>query len=107
MIRRPPRSTRTDTLLPYTTLFRSRNGFQFIAKEPVLQGAELGQIIASRPIDQRIFIDPANAGRIGSDGAFGRIWQHALYLIEIFSQARTRPVDNGRASCRDRVRESV
>src|SRR3546814_5421091 len=34
MIRRPPRSTRTDTLFPYTTLFRSfRNriafGFQF------------------------------------------------------------------------------
>src|SRR3546814_14675849 len=24
MIRRPPRSTRTDTLLPYTTLFRSK-----------------------------------------------------------------------------------
>src|SRR3546814_2869249 len=24
MIRRPPRSTRTDTLIPYTTLFRSR-----------------------------------------------------------------------------------
>src|SRR3546814_5632770 len=27
MIRRPPRSTRTDTLLPYTTLFRSNGGF--------------------------------------------------------------------------------
>src|SRR3546814_6580909 len=26
MIRRPPRSTRTDTLFPYTTLFRSRTG---------------------------------------------------------------------------------
>src|SRR3546814_15837710 len=26
MIRRPPRSTRTDTLFPYTTLFRSRSG---------------------------------------------------------------------------------
>src|SRR3546814_16103779 len=25
MIRRPPRSTRTDTLFPYTTLFRSQN----------------------------------------------------------------------------------
>src|SRR3546814_19143632 len=25
MIRRPPRSTRTDTLFPYTTLFRSHN----------------------------------------------------------------------------------
>src|SRR3546814_2949283 len=34
MIRRPPRSTRTDTLFPYTTLFRSGGGaahlrFQF------------------------------------------------------------------------------
>src|SRR3546814_19734758 len=26
MIRRPPRSTRTDTLFPYTTLFRSLGG---------------------------------------------------------------------------------
>src|SRR3546814_2093565 len=26
MIRRPPRSTRTDTLFPYTTLFRSEKG---------------------------------------------------------------------------------
>src|SRR3546814_5288492 len=31
MIRRPPRSTRTDTLFPYTTLFRSmpESGVQF------------------------------------------------------------------------------
>src|SRR3546814_1778974 len=29
MIRRPPRSTRTDTLFPYTTLFRS-------AREPLI-----------------------------------------------------------------------
>src|SRR3546814_4807240 len=28
MIRRPPRSTRTDTLFPYTTLFRSRQGLK-------------------------------------------------------------------------------
>src|SRR3546814_12171793 len=27
MIRRPPRSTRTDTLFPYTTLFRSGAGY--------------------------------------------------------------------------------
>src|SRR3546814_4974644 len=26
MVRRPPRSTRTDTLFPYTTLFRSQHG---------------------------------------------------------------------------------
>src|SRR3546814_10539674 len=29
MIRRPPRSTRTDTLFPYTTLFRSFYAFLF------------------------------------------------------------------------------
>src|SRR3546814_2689188 len=28
MIRRPPRSTRTDTLCPYTTLFRSYHGWR-------------------------------------------------------------------------------
>src|SRR3546814_20572482 len=34
MIRRPPRSTRTDTLFPYTTLFRSAQVDQrgFVAK---------------------------------------------------------------------------
>src|SRR3546814_1476708 len=31
MIRRPPRSTRTDTLFPYTTLFRSAVGAGFQA----------------------------------------------------------------------------
>src|SRR3546814_8790920 len=30
MIRRPPRTTRTDTLFPYTTLFRSRRLFDFL-----------------------------------------------------------------------------
>src|SRR3546814_8260555 len=29
MIRRPPRSTRTDTLFPYTTLFRSQGACGF------------------------------------------------------------------------------
>src|SRR3546814_14514612 len=30
MIRRPPRSTRTDTLFPYTTLFRSHGRYAVI-----------------------------------------------------------------------------
>src|SRR3546814_18767900 len=34
MVRRPPRSTRTDTLFPYTTLFRHYLRFAFAA-EPV------------------------------------------------------------------------
>src|SRR3546814_962512 len=36
MIRRPPRSTRTDTLFPYTTLFRSAL-FGFLLGFPVLR----------------------------------------------------------------------
>src|SRR3546814_10717904 len=33
MIRRPPRSTRTDTLFPYTTLVRSRPQDQVLGQE--------------------------------------------------------------------------
>src|SRR3546814_16008021 len=53
MIRRPPRSTRTDTLCPYTTLFRSkgmcewivnwkRRGWRTADKKPV-KNADLWQ----------------------------------------------------------------
>src|SRR3546814_1820847 len=63
MIRRPPRSTRTDTLFPYTTLFRSRvlpqpgpSRRQFLP-EPVrsrarcrqLAGAPAAQLHQARP----------------------------------------------------------
>src|SRR3546814_4488892 len=39
MIRRPPRSTRTDTLFPYTTLFRSKR-------------AEVGDTLAMRRLKE-------------------------------------------------------
>src|SRR3546814_5315851 len=48
MIRRPPRSTRTDTLFPYTTLFRS-----IVA---LVDGHELDDI-ARRRLDRRRFED--------------------------------------------------
>src|SRR3546814_4802791 len=35
MIRRPPRSTRTDTLFPYTTLFRSDRSRLLLVGDPV------------------------------------------------------------------------
>src|SRR3546814_3344967 len=34
MIRRPPRSTRTDTLFPYTTLFRSGRSCSYLPRWP-------------------------------------------------------------------------
>src|SRR3546814_2186997 len=43
MIRRPPRSTRTDTLFPYTTLFRSRLTHRQAGTSRVLVHAGAGQ----------------------------------------------------------------
>src|SRR3546814_4927609 len=53
MIRRPPRSTRTDTLFPYTTLFRSHEPKIKQATERYLQtifamGCNLGPNQAAR-----------------------------------------------------------
>src|SRR3546814_17163803 len=41
MIRRPPRSTRTDTLFPYTTLFRSAT-FERILNGELPDGTQIG-----------------------------------------------------------------
>src|SRR3546814_9253040 len=51
MIRRPPRSTRTDTLFPYTTLFRSRpyRGYRRVVRGfcPQHPGLDLGGFTAT------------------------------------------------------------
>src|SRR3546814_20058696 len=52
MIRRPPRSTRTDTLFPYTTLFRSvcsTARFARLGQWPNSVGREIGPIRAVQP----------------------------------------------------------
>src|SRR3546814_15296492 len=48
MIRRPPRSTRTDTLFPYTTLFRSQAST--IAEERTVKNQSAGAMRVTRPI---------------------------------------------------------
>src|SRR3546814_1807355 len=48
MIRRPPRSTRTDTLFPYTTLFRSPAGLAFGGGE-LTGGVEAGVAHVAAP----------------------------------------------------------
>src|SRR3546814_17830701 len=59
MIRRPPRSTRTDTLFPYTTLFRSHAidtaqlphnlspWGMFVSADMVVKAVMIGLVIAS------------------------------------------------------------
>src|SRR3546814_14240318 len=51
MIRRPPRSTRTDTLFPYTTLFRSIDGAMEVgARRPpkLVQSQKAGLVAVDR-----------------------------------------------------------
>src|SRR3546814_11124706 len=51
MIRRPPRSTRTDTLFPYTTLFRSYKG-EYLRHQFADAGVEV------------VFVEPDYADRL-------------------------------------------
>src|SRR3546814_8728159 len=44
MIRRPPRSTRTDTLFPYTTLFRSRRARGGLGRRAADSGGGRGRV---------------------------------------------------------------
>src|SRR3546814_3849434 len=61
MIRRPPRSTRTDTLFPYTTLFRSRLGGS------TMRGRSIAYQVGSIPNDTgTTSATPANAARSGA-----------------------------------------
>src|SRR3546814_4063820 len=67
MIRRPPRSTRTDTLVPYTTLFRSRGGYSAsIIRYPQIYGPRsiggLETSLLRRARDGRPFVLLPDAG---------------------------------------------
>src|SRR3546814_15200227 len=61
MIRRPPRSTRTDTLFPYTTLFRSLRPARFIVTDDdhVIMASESGVLpIAEESIVRKWRLQP-------------------------------------------------
>src|SRR3546814_18141154 len=88
MIRRPPRSTRTDTLFPYTTLFRSS-----------------GLLTCHRPIASRMLdVDEecCQIGRIGKtcDLAAHRTDQKALRLLGRLIDIEHGIVTNGLVHCR-------
>src|SRR3546814_17706924 len=125
MLRRPPRSTRTDTLFPYTTLFRSHRQ-SFLAccqSEPQryvrLSGALWPQSdgvltpldpLAARHLEHLHLVEPGDGGEVEAveafDGGEARgldaPLDHATLPVDHF------PLDeaveeSGRASCRGRV----
>src|SRR3546814_2823426 len=74
-IRRPPRSTRTDTLLPYTTLFRSRRLHRLpalLSANQCWQGFGLGAWLlqVAVPLDhglaQRLALLDGHRGLVGT-----------------------------------------
>src|SRR3546814_2890457 len=76
MIRRPPRSTRTDTLLPYTTLFRSApDSLAALLQAPVDEpGAMRADVTLTVALLR--YLDHANNGRIRPSAAGWDVWFH-------------------------------
>src|SRR3546814_17198532 len=112
MIRRPPRSTRTDTLFPYTTLFRSivevdagrvlplrleEVGRQRNARmRDAGDAAQLRRRVGDDLVDRQLLV--LNAVH---EGGVGAVLQQAPH------QVGTQILKNGRASWRERVSQYV
>src|SRR3546814_8050680 len=131
MIRRPPRSTRTDTLFPYTTLFRSSDLFdQPFAGDDALRVAEeaaqqvelrAGQIddgagggtqfaageVDDPAVEARLILAMLVRAALHADAAqygadAGDQFAGAEGLGQIIVRAQFQPDEIGRASCRER-----
>src|SRR3546814_19945056 len=112
MIRRPPRSTRTDTLFPYTTLFRSHAvldigvGMKWLKEEAgveqivILGNSGGGSLMGAYQAEA---IAPTLTDRLPSAGqdALAQIIKGDLYIS--FNAHQGRPEEIGRASGRERV----
>src|SRR3546814_18909896 len=117
MIRRPPRSTRTDTLFPYTTLFRSVYG--------VLDAINISarSAIEARQGQARVRVDTMHSTKgLEFDIVIVAAWEEGNFPRKVYSDAAleedrrlayvtfTRARDMfeiGRASCWERVCQYV
>src|SRR3546814_18198378 len=104
MIRRPPRSTRTDTLLPYTTLFRSFVGLKAAVLAVVIEAVVR---IGKRALKNNVMRGMAVAAFVAIfflDAPFPLIGLTAALAGFLGGRAGL-PI--GRASCRERVGQYV
>src|SRR3546814_17189628 len=103
MIRRPPRSTRTDTLFPYTTLFRSgadRDQRNRLVARSKTDGGDL-RLVTDLHDEERHQRGEERAET--PVAAVGRI----VELVRGHSPGGHGPKEIGRASCRERVCQYV
>src|SRR3546814_10148314 len=110
MIRRPPRSTRTDTLFPYTTLFRSvvgdRGGSPLLLQDDVatlgtkrhLDGVGEG-VHAPLETAARLFIESNQLRHNSCDSLMLRVWTESESCPRrtIRLTRRTLPADASRS----------
>src|SRR3546814_13255783 len=114
MIRRPPRSTRTDTLFPYPTLFRSDGGAAGRVRDPDVRDRDRedqGRHVMTPKLRPALF---AVVGVFGMTG----LGYASVPLYRVFCQVtglngatqRARAAPGGviaRAPCRARVSQAV
>src|SRR3546814_19761494 len=99
LIRRPPRSTRTDTLFPYTTLFRSKRRRQVGTPPGEPRGVPVG---STRRLRRRLH---------GADGEEECLAVGVIDSVVVGDHVagpggidrETLDLEIGRASCRERV----
>src|SRR3546814_18179244 len=110
MEQRPPRSTRTNTLFPYTTLFRSDAGQQRKGRQPFPPAARIGAAFNRDALKQRAERDPLGKRGGKRARAKGGIPARAVRRVapaELERDAAEAEAEIGRASCREREGQYV
>src|SRR3546814_19428654 len=106
MIRRPPRSTRTDTLFPYTTLVRSRARHRHGSGETLMSIGRLNHVgIATPSIEKSVEMYVNLMGATKVHDAFDLPPQGVRVCFVDPPNSQIEQI--GRASCRDRVCQYV
>src|SRR3546814_19451793 len=93
MIRRPPRSTRTDTLFPYTTLFRSD---RFVGEHRAVDAIfDLGDLVGR---DCSVVREIETRALLVDQGALLRTMRAEHITQRAMQQMRRRMIATGRAA---------
>src|SRR3546814_19626151 len=120
MIRRPPRSTRTDTLFPYTTLFRSEIQEKQLKDTVAIANLTAAKAFGLEVLERRIESNKKNYTRFliisrehteisntNKASVCFRVNNNPGSLAKVLTIFAQQAIKIGRASCRERVCQYV